>query len=64
MSTIRLPDRGTSPSGKPRPGPDSKETGAALVAKVMQKAEKPQGTSNGKGVKFEVEDTNHAKSSY
>ena len=61
MSKIREPDRGTSPSGKPRPGPDSKETGARLVASVMLKAETPQKTSNGKGVCFEVEDANHAK---
>lgn len=61
MSKIRLPDLAPTSSGEPRPGPDSKETGARLVAKVMLKAEKPQGTSSGKGVRFEVEDANHAK---
>ena len=61
MSLIREPDRTPASSGKVRPGPDSKETGARLVASVMAKAEKPQGTSNGKAVRFELENQNHAK---
>ena len=64
MSKIREPDLAPTSSGRPRPGPDTKESGARLVAKVMLAAEKPQGTSSGKGVRFEVEDKNHAKSSY
>jgi len=64
MSKIRLPNNAPTSSGEPRPGPDVKETGTRLVAKVMLAAEKPQGTSTGKGVRFEVEDKNHAKSSY
>jgi hypothetical protein len=61
MSKIREPDLAPTSSGRPRPGPDSKETGARLVASVMLKAEKPQGTSNGKAVRFELENQNHAK---
>jgi hypothetical protein len=61
MSKIRLPDLAPTSSGNPRPGPDTKETGARLVASVMTRAEKPQGTSNGKAVRFELEDKNHAK---
>ena len=61
MSKIREPDLAPTSSGKPRPGPDTKETGARLVAQVMTNAEKPQGTSNGKAVRFTMEDKNHAK---
>lgn len=61
MSKIREPDLAPTSSGRPRPGPDTKETGARLVAQVMLKAEKPQGTSNGKAVRFEMETKNHAK---
>jgi len=60
VSKIRLPDNAPTSSGNPRPGPNVKESGASLVAKVMGKAEKPQGSSNGKAVRFEMETTNHA----
>jgi hypothetical protein len=42
MSEIRSPDRYNSPSGRARPGPDTKETGTRLVAKVMGRAEAGQ----------------------
>lgn len=42
MSEIRSPDRYNTASGKARTGPDVKETGTRLVAKVMAKAEAGQ----------------------
>jgi hypothetical protein len=42
MSEIRSPDRYNSASGRARTGPDTKETGTRLVAKVMGKAERGQ----------------------
>jgi hypothetical protein len=35
--------------------------GAATVARVMRKAEKPQGTSTGRGIRFSIEEGNRAK---
>jgi hypothetical protein len=51
--------RYNSPSGKA--DPKMVIDGAATVARVMLKAEKPQGTSTGHGVRFTVEEGNHAK---
>ena len=66
MSQIKSPDRYNSADGRARTGPDSKETGASLVAKVMGRAEKgqPRGDQQNRdrmGVKFEIEDGNRAK---
>lgn len=48
-------------SGRSIPAPDVKASGAATVARVMLKAEKPQGTSTGHGIRFSIEEGNHAK---
>lgn len=62
MARMSEPNRYTvGASGKSIPAPDVKATGARLVASVMLKAEKPQGTSTGGAVRFTVEEGNHAK---
>lgn len=68
MSDIRRPNRYNTASGEARPGPDTKETGARLVAKVMareyakdQRAPGFSDTSTGKPGRFVIEDGNHAK---
>ena len=47
-------------SGKAQPAPMVID-GAATVARVMLRAEKPQGTANGGAMKFTIEGGNHAK---
>jgi hypothetical protein len=61
MATIRLPDRYNSASGRARSGPNVKESGVATVARVMTAAEKPQGTSTGRPIRFEIDKANKAK---
>jgi hypothetical protein len=53
--------RYNSPSGKGGPEPYHKAEGAALVAKVMTRAEKVQPvTSHAEGAKWRIEDGNRA----
>ena len=54
MSEIKNPQTYNTSSGVSHKGPDTKETGARLVAKVMLRAETPQRTSNGKPIRFEI----------
>lgn len=54
MSEIKNPERYNTSSGVSHKGPDVKVTGTRLVASVMTKAEKPQRTSNGKPIRFEI----------
>lgn len=51
--------RYNSPSGKA--DPKMVIDGAKTVARVMLKAEKPQGTSTGGAIRFTIEAGNHAK---
>jgi hypothetical protein len=53
-------DRSNTSSGKPHQAPDVKASGVSTVARVMTRAERPQPTSTGHGIRFEAEDTNHA----
>lgn len=54
-------ERFNTSSGRAHEAPDSARTGAALVARVMRKAEKPQPTQSGASIVFTVEDGNRAK---
>ena len=60
MPDIKFDPRSNTSSGRPTQAP-SKESGAAMCARVMQRAEKPQCTSNGGPIRFEMEAGNHAK---
>ena len=53
---ITFGKQSNTPSGKPHRTPDSKATGARLVARAMAGAEREPA-----GVKFRIEDGNHAK---
>lgn len=61
MSGIPGPNRYNNASGAARSAPDSKLTGTALVARVMAHKGGHQGTANGHGVKFTMEEGNRAK---
>lgn len=61
MSEVKRDPRYNSSDGKAREAPNVKESGAATVARVMTRAERPQPTESGGPIRFTIEEGNRAK---